>query len=330
MIIGKKLRSFLLAILVIVTVLNASELKSDYYQYSCPNVLEISRAITEQFVTNDPTLAPGLLRMDFHDCFVRGCDASILLDPTPYNNETEKDTVPNSTIRGFEVVDAIKEELEHQCPGVVSCADVLRLASRDAIALINGPYWDVTFGRKDGRISLGSEALVNIPSPFSNISTLEENFAAVGLSSKDLAVLSGAHTIGIFHCFVIQKRLYNFTGNGDGTDPTLDSSYAEYLKFECPKRIGDLETIAPMDPISPTVFDDNYYTLVSEHKGVFQSDAALLDDSGTNAYVQFQVMTQGVTFASDFAESMSKMIEIGVLTDYEGEIRKTCRAANSY
>jgi len=328
------------AILAFVTLANASKCKDnphkkytskltyDYYKHSCPNVEAISKEITESFVYPDPTLAAGLIRMDFHDCIVRGCDASVLLDPTPSNNETEKDALPNSTLRGFEVVNAIKEKLEEVCPGVVSCADVLRLASRDAVVAVKGPYWDVTFGRRDGVVSLGTEALAQIPSPFSNITTLKGNFAAVGLNSKDLAVLSGAHTIGTGHCFIIRNRLYNFTGKGD-TDPSLNPHYAKHLKTLCLPILEDPTTV-PMDPYTPGTFDEKYFTAVTRHKGLFQSDEALLNDRVTRHYVKSQVYTKGKTFAKDFAWSMSKMIEIGVLTGYEGEIRKTCGAVNSY
>ncbi|KAK9664011.1 hypothetical protein RND81_14G013600 [Saponaria officinalis] len=324
-----KLYSFMAILAMVVTMANANKFKPSCYKHSCPNVEKISKEITEQFVKNDPTLAPALLRMNFHDCIVRGCEGSILLDPTPSNNETEKDTVPNSTIRGYEVVDAIKAELEKQCPSVVSCADVLSLTARDAIVAINGPYWHVPLGRKDGKISLASEALANIPSPFANISTLKQNFEAVGLTSKDLVVLSGAHTIGIGHCFIIQRRLYNFTGKLD-TDPTIEPSYAEYLKYKCPQSVSDRESFVPMDPISPPVFDEKYFSIVSQGKGLFQSDAALLDDDYTKSYLEYQVSYYGATFAKDFAESMTKMIQIGPLPGAELEIRKTCRVVNNY
>ena len=66
----------------------------------------------------------------------QGCDASVLLDKTPTGEETEKEAIPNSTLRGFEVIKAIKDALELECPHTVSCADVLRLASRDAIVKV--------------------------------------------------------------------------------------------------------------------------------------------------------------------------------------------------
>ena len=45
-------------------------LSYDYYKYSCPKVESISKRITKEFVAKDPTLAAGLIRMDFHDCIV--------------------------------------------------------------------------------------------------------------------------------------------------------------------------------------------------------------------------------------------------------------------
>ena len=55
---------------------------------------------------------------------------------------------------------------------------------------IGGPHWDVPTGRRDGRVSIANEALFNLPSPFANITVLKQQFAATGLSVKDLAVLS--------------------------------------------------------------------------------------------------------------------------------------------
>lgn len=83
-----------------------------------------------------------------------------------------------------------------------------------------------------------------------------------------------------------------------------------------------------MDPGSFKTFDGDYYTLVARRRGLFQSDAALLDDKITSAYVKFQATTSSSTFFKDFAESMVKMGKIGVLTGKNGEIRRQCAFVN--
>lgn len=56
---------------------------------------------------------------------------------------------------------------------------------------LNGPFWKVPLGRRDGRVSNMLEALNDLPPPFGNISTLTTMFASKGLNKKDLVVLSG-------------------------------------------------------------------------------------------------------------------------------------------
>lgn len=65
---------------------------------------------------------------------MQGCDASILLDSS-CDNHAEKDQDLNlSLIVGFDEIDEIKGEVEKECPGIVSGADVLALAARDSVS----------------------------------------------------------------------------------------------------------------------------------------------------------------------------------------------------
>ncbi|XP_076881121.1 peroxidase 27-like [Bidens hawaiensis] len=302
---------------------NGDGLELGFYEKTCPTVEAIVQKATADKISLAPSLAAALLRMHFHDCFVRGCDGSILLDSTK-TNQAEKDGPPNLSLRGYQVIDAVKSSVEAACPGVVSCADILALVARDAISQIKGPYWPVPLGRRDGRVSIAAESL-SLPPPNANIAQLKAQFAARGLSVKDLVVLSGGHTVGVSHCSTIAPRLYNFTGKGD-TDPSLDAEYVPYLKSKC--KPTDTTTLIEMDPGSVKTFDEDYYTNVLKRRGLFESDAALLADDETSAYVKLQAESHGSTFLKDFQESMVKMGKIGVLSGSAGEIRLHCNLIN--
>ncbi|GJT07214.1 peroxidase 27-like protein [Tanacetum coccineum] len=313
----------LLLVALLLNIANGKGLKLGFYKKTCPRAEAIVKRTTANFISRAPSLAAPLLRMHFHDCFVRGCDGSVLLNSTK-NNQAEKAGIPNLSLRGFQVIDAAKTAVEAACPSVVSCADILALVARDSIQQIKGPYWPVPLGRRDGRVSIASESFT-LPAPFANITTLKSQFKSRGLSVKDLVVLSGGHTVGVSHCSTIASRLYNFTGKGD-TDPTLDPKYVPHLKSKC--KPADTTTLLDMDPGSVKTFDEDYYTIVSKRRGLFQSDAALLDDKQTSAYVKLQAKSHGATFFKDFSDSMVKMGKIGVLTGKNGEIRKHCAFIN--
>ncbi|XP_039797461.1 uncharacterized protein LOC120662365 [Panicum virgatum] len=46
-----------------------------FYDSYCPDAEDIVRSTVEQYYDKDATVAPALLRLHFHDCFVQGCDA---------------------------------------------------------------------------------------------------------------------------------------------------------------------------------------------------------------------------------------------------------------
>nr|CAB3451652.1 unnamed protein product [Digitaria exilis] len=303
-------------------------LQMDFYSSSCPRVEEMVKEEMVDILKEAPTLAGPLLRLHFHDCFVRGCDGSVLLDSTP-TSTAEKDATPNLTLRGFGSVQRVKERLEQACPGTVSCADVLALMARDAVVLARGPSWPVGLGRRDGRVSIANETN-QLPPPTANFTRLVQMFAAKGLGVKDLVVLSGGHTLGTAHCNLFSDRLYNFTGanNLADVDPALDATYLARLRSRC-RSLADNTTLNEMDPGSFLSFDASYYRLVAKRRGLFHSDAALLTHPATRAYVQRQATGLFADeFFRDFADSMVKMSTIQVLTGDQGEIRKKCYLVN--
>ncbi|CAM0879835.1 unnamed protein product [Alopecurus aequalis] len=159
-------------------------LQRGFYDSICPDAEDIVRSTVEKYYNNDATIAPGLLRLHFHDCFVQGCDASVLISGA----SSEKTAPQNFGLRGFNVIDDAKSQLEATCPGVVSCADILALAARDSVDLTGGPSWPVPLGRRDGRISSASDATA-LPSPADSVSVQKQKFAAQGLTDHDLVTL---------------------------------------------------------------------------------------------------------------------------------------------
>lgn len=302
----------------------ADPLSAGYYAMTCPNAERIVSSVMANRVGGG-RMASAVLRLFFHDCFVNGCDASVLLD----GPESEKDAEPNLSLTGFTVIDEIKAALERDCPATVSCADVLALMARDAVVLAGGPTWPVALGRRDGRVSIANETN-QLPPPTSNFTRLSKMFAAKGLDAKDIVVLSGGHTLGTARCVSFTDRLYNFTGanNPSDVDPALDTAYMAKLKSYC-RSLADNTTLAEMDPGSFLTFDAGYYRLVAKRRGILHSDSALLEHPTTRAYVERQATGLfAAEFFRDFAESMIKMGNIGVLTGDQGEIRSKCYAVN--
>lgn len=290
-----------------------------FYSTTCPNAETIVRnAVTAGFSSN-PRIAPGILRMHFHDCFVQGCDGSILITGT----NTERTAVPNLNLRGFEVIDNAKTQLEAACPGVVSCADILALAARDSVVLTRGTSWPVPTGRRDGRVSLASNAN-NLPGPGDSVAVQQQKFSALGLSTRELVVLVGGHTIGTAGCATFRNRLFNSTTGP--ADPTIDPTFLAQLQTQCPQN-GDASVRVDLDTGSATTFDTSYFNNLSRGRGVLQSDQVLWTDPATRPIVQ-QLMSPRSTFNGDFARAMVRMSNIGVLTAASGEIRRVCSAVN--
>ncbi|XP_041018779.1 peroxidase 64-like [Juglans microcarpa x Juglans regia] len=297
----------------------ADSLSLNYYEKTCPNAESIVTNAVKSAVSKDKTVPAALLRLHFHDCFIRGCDASVLLY-SKGSNKAEKDGPPNVSLHAFYVIDSAKKELEAWCPGVVSCADILALAARDAVSLSGGPSWEVPKGRKDGRTSKASET-TQLPAPTFNISQLQQSFSQRGLSMDDLVALSGGHTLGFSHCSSFKNRIHNFNSTHE-IDPSMHPSFAANLKSVCPKNNKAKNAGTSMDP-SSTTFDNTYFKLILQGKGLFSSDQALLDFPKTKDLVSKFASSQEA-FTKAFVNSMIKMSSI---TGGQ-EIRKDCRVVN--
>ncbi|KAK1355018.1 Peroxidase [Heracleum sosnowskyi] len=140
----------LVKVLVLFVGLSSAQLRLDFYSDSCPKVSRIVNKEVQRALMNELRIGASLLRLFFHDCFVNGCDGSILLDDTS-SFTGEKRAAPNfNSVRVFEVIiDTIKTAVESHCSGIVSCADILAIAARDSVTLLGGPNWRVLLRRRD-------------------------------------------------------------------------------------------------------------------------------------------------------------------------------------
>ncbi|KAI3872231.1 hypothetical protein MKW98_011723 [Papaver atlanticum] len=302
-----------------------AQLQVGFYQSTCPPAeFIIMNEVFSAFQANNG-IAAGLVRLHFHDCFVRGCEGSVLIDSTT-GNMAEKDSPANfPSLRGFEVVDTIKNALETACPGVVSCADILAYAARDSLLITGGIGYDVPAGRKDGTVSLASET-IDLPPPTFNVAQLTQNFANKGLTLEEMVTLSGTHTIGRSHCTSFRNRLYSFNATVS-QDPSLDATYAAQLKLSCPQANNDPNLVVPMNPGSPNVADVGYFVDVLNNRGLFTSDQTLLTNQSTLAQV-IQNAQDPFLWGNKLIAAMVKMGKVGVLTGNAGQIRLNCRAPN--
>ncbi|KAL2537047.1 Peroxidase superfamily protein [Forsythia ovata] len=313
-----------LLLAIAATVVLGQGTRVGFYSRTCSRVESIVQSAVRSSFNSNPTIAPGLLRMHFHDCFVQGCDGSILID----GSNTEKTAGPNRLLRGYEVIDAAKTQLENACPGVVSCADILALAARDAVVLAGGPSWVVPTGRRDGRVSLASDTS-NLPGFTDSVDVQKQKFAAKGLNTQDLVTLVGGHTIGTSACQFFRYRLYNFTSTG-GADPSINSTFLPQLQSLCPAN-GDASRRVGLDNGSENRFDSSFFANLRDGRGILESDQKLWTDDSTKTFVQRFLGIRGLlglTFSAEFGKSMVKMSNIEVKTGTNGEIRKVCSAIN--
>ncbi|GAB4833196.1 hypothetical protein Ancab_031440 [Ancistrocladus abbreviatus] len=295
-----------------------AQLTPDFYAHTCPQALSVIKTVVDTTTAKFNGVPSGLLRLHFHDCFVNGCDGSVLLDSTA-NFTSEKDAEPNkNSLHAFNTVDRIKTALEMVCPGVVSCADILAVAARDSVVVFGGPNYTVLLGRRDSTWASESDANAYLPGATMSLTELIENFAFHGLSVKDLVVLSGAHTIGIARCVNYRSRIYN--------DTNINPTYAASLRKNCPIKGGGNHS-APLEFHNDTSFDNYYYKDLLNLEGLLHSDQELYNGGCTDSLVR--AYSKDISkFFEDFGKCMIKMGNMRPLTGSEGQIRKNCRKVN--
>ncbi|GLJ25101.1 hypothetical protein SUGI_0480080 [Cryptomeria japonica] len=296
----------------------ANGLSWTFYKSTCPKLESIVKNRIKFYMNQDITQAAGLLRVHFHDCFVQGCDASVLLD----GPSSEQKAPPNLTLRkkALEIINDIKKRVDEACGVVVSCADITTLATRDSVVEAGGPNYKVALGRRDSlTFASEEETNANLPGPSSKVSDLIQAFRRKSLDATDLVALSGAHTIGMGHCIMFTNRLY------PKQDNTLDKSFAKMLYTTCPSTNSPNSTV--LDIRTPNAFDNKYYVDLMNRQGLFTSDQDLFTNDRTKQDVIDFALNQTLFFKK-FSSAMEKMGQLGVKTGSNGEIRRKCSSPN--
>ncbi|KAL8465865.1 hypothetical protein ACS0TY_035108 [Phlomoides rotata] len=308
-------------------------LKYDYYRESCPLAEQIIRSTVQNLFNVQRDVAPALLRLFFHDCFIEGCDASVLLDPAP-GIDSEKDSPPNQSLKGFDAIDTIKSQLEVSCSGIVSCADTLTLAAREAVLLVGGPFYPLLTGRKDSTVSYKLNATNELPTPDDDHSKAINKFASRGFDERETVSLLGAHSTGTIHCRFMLNRLHNITGR-NGPDPSIDADFLEVLRSKCnsnqsPSSPSATPSLPPsssaddpgmrMDYEGPGKgFGTVYYRSLLERKGLLFVDQQMTAGAVTNTWVEAFASDINL-FHDDFGLSMIKLSNLKPLTAPMGQM----------
>ncbi|KAL3624204.1 Peroxidase 31 [Castilleja foliolosa] len=304
-------------------------LSTSHYSTSCPKFEQIVEQTTTDKQISSPTTAAAALRIFFHDCFVSGCDASVLISRTRLGPKPERESDINLSLPGdgFDVVVRAKAAIELTCPGVVSCADILAVATRNLVVMVGGPYYKVPLGRKDSFTSRADDVEGNIPKPNMPMDQMIKIFTSKGFSVQEMVALTGAHTIGFSHCKEFSDILYNYNGR-PGSDPAYYPEFAKSLQRACANYTRDPTVSVFNDIMTPGKFDNVYYSNVRKGLGLLSSDHVMRTDPRTRNYVKVYSDNQDLFFKA-FASAMEKLSVHGVKTGNQGEIRRRCDAFNN-
>ncbi|CAN4109619.1 unnamed protein product [Withania somnifera] len=273
-----------------------SDLKLNHYLESCPRAEEIIKDQVTKLYHKHGNTAVSWIRNLFHDCMVKSCDASILLDTTK-EQKSEKTSERNFGMRNFKYIETIKEALESECPNTVSCADIVALSARDGIVMLGGPHIEMKTGRRDSKESYLAEVENFIPNHNDSMLLVLSRFKSVGVDAQGTVALLGAHSVGRVHCVNIVHVLY------PTVDPTLDHDYANYLKTRF--RRNDRET--------PMVWDNLYYKNILSNKGLLIVDQQLVYDPTTYPFVE-KFAASNSYFHSQFGKALIILSENNPLT----------------
>jgi L-ascorbate peroxidase len=221
---------------------------------------------------------PIMVRLAWHDAGTYdaqtgtgGVNASIRFDPE----------LKHGANNGLRIALDLLEPIKKEYPDI-SYADLFQLASVTAIEFAKGPKIPFRMGRKD---ATGPEACPEdgrLPAAEDHMPQLRKTFYRMGLTDKDITVLSGAHTLG--RCY---KERSGYEGPWTHQPLQFDNTY--FIEILKPEPDPGLIRLA--------------------------SDLSLLEDSNTRRLVETYAADKDAFF-KDYAESHHKLSELGAVWEY--------------
>ncbi|KAB2603944.1 L-ascorbate peroxidase 3 [Pyrus ussuriensis x Pyrus communis] len=212
--------------------------------------------------------APIMLRIAWHDAATYDARPKTRIPGGPNGSIRNKEELSHSGNKGLETAVELCEQVKAKHPKI-TYADLYQLAGVVAVEITGGPSIDFVPGRKDSNQSPPEGRL---PDAKLGASHLREVFYRMGLSDKDVVVLSGGHTLGKAH-----KR----------------------SGFEGPWTK------------EPTKFDNSYFVeLLKGETEQLPTDKALVEDPAFCRYVELYARDNDAFFR-DYAVSHKKLSELG-------------------
>nr|GMD10215.1 anionic peroxidase [Ipomoea batatas] len=278
-------------------------------------VFSAVKEVVDAAIDAEARMGASLIRLFFHDCFVDGCDAGLLLNDTA--NFTGEQTAGgnNNSVRGFGVIEQAKQNTINKCPDTpVSCADILSIAARDSFEKFTGETYTVTLGRLDARTANLTGANTQLVGPSEDLASQISKFAAKGFNETEMVALLGSHTIGFARCPLLCVSAF------------INPARVSTLNCNCSGTVNTTGLVG-LDP-TPTTWDQRYYSDVADGQGLLFSDNELINGNTTSAAVH-RYRDAMDAFLNDFAAAMVKMSNLPPSPGVALEIRNVCSEVNA-
>ncbi|XP_059284897.1 suberization-associated anionic peroxidase-like [Lycium ferocissimum] len=284
-------------------------------------------SVVAEAIMRERRMGASLIRLFFHDCFVDGCDAGILLNDIPGRFQGEKTSPPNdNSVRGYEVIDQAKQRIKTMCPGaflfLVLLLDILALSLQMSNHIcyyifnqqLGGIPYPVRLGRRDARTANFTGALTQLPAPFDNLSVQLTKFSAKGMSAREMVALVGAHTVGFARCLTMCD------------DRNINPARKSTLNCGCPVSNNNTNLV-PLDLTTPDFFDKFYYEDLIRNRALLFSDQVLMGSSATADVVR-AYNNNPALFLREFNAAMTKLGDLPPSRGVQLEIRDVCSRVN--